>query len=92
MKPTLRGGFFFAWAQLIQLARATSKGFMSYLKDQKKARAFLRNLKDKKWVLHMEASKGSPIHVVDYLARYTHRIAISDERGEAYDGQTVRFT
>ena len=37
------------------------------------------------------ALSGGPEQVFRYLSRYTHRIAISDSRITAFDGQTVSF-
>ena len=33
----------------------------------------------------------SPGHVVRYLGRYTHRVAISNSRIQEFDGQSVSF-
>lgn len=50
---------------------------------------YVRGPKKQKWNAHVEATKGSPEYALDYLGRYVHRTAISDERIESYDGQTV---
>lgn len=34
----------------------------------------------KKWVVHSRSPFGSPEHIVEYLSRYTHKIAISNHR------------
>jgi hypothetical protein len=47
--------------------------------------------KAKRWVVHIEAPLGRSTHVVEYLGRYTHRIAISDARLVAFDGEFVAF-
>ena len=44
------------------------------------------------WVVYAKAPFGGPAQVLAYLARYTHRIAISEHRLLAFDGQTVRFS
>jgi putative transposase/transposase-like zinc-binding protein len=41
---------------------------------------FLRSLKKPKWVVEVRAPFGGPEHVLKYLARYTHRVAISNGR------------
>jgi hypothetical protein len=43
------------------------------------------------WVVYAKPPFGGPAQVLKYLSRYTHRIAISDRRIMAVDGQTVRF-
>jgi hypothetical protein len=42
--------------------------------------SLIDELYKKQWVVHCEPSLASPVHVVKYLAQYTHRVAISNER------------
>lgn len=44
------------------------------------------------WVVYAKPCLSHEPAVVRYLARYTHRIAISDQRIVAVDEQTVRFS
>ena len=49
---------------------------------------YLAPLQDKKWVVYAKAPFGGPQHVLEYLGRYTHRVAISNRRLLAlHDGQ-----
>jgi hypothetical protein len=41
---------------------------------------FLRQLRSKTWVVYAKRPFGGPEHVIKYLARYTHRVAISNGR------------
>jgi putative transposase len=43
-------------------------------------RAFLRRLFRHDWVVYAKPPFGGPTHVLNYLARYTHRVAISNHR------------
>jgi hypothetical protein len=43
-------------------------------------RSLLRRLTRKKWVVYARPPFGGPEHVLAYLARYTHRVAISNHR------------
>lgn len=43
------------------------------------------------WVVYAKHCLGGPEQVLDYLARYTHRVAISNERILGMDGDTVRL-
>jgi hypothetical protein len=45
----------------------------------------------KKWVVYLEAPFSNATHIVKYLGRYTHRIAISDARLVSVDADHVRF-
>jgi predicted Zn-ribbon and HTH transcriptional regulator len=40
----------------------------------------LRTLRHKPWVVYAKNPFGSPDHVLDYLGRYTHRVALSNDR------------
>jgi hypothetical protein len=37
-------------------------------------------LRKKPWVVYAKKPLGSPAHVLDYLGRYTHRVALSNNR------------
>ena len=41
---------------------------------------YLAPLQHKKWVVYAKAPFGGPQHVLEYLGRYTHRVAISNRR------------
>jgi hypothetical protein len=52
----------------------------------------LRNkLFEKQWVVYAKKPFGSPQSVVEYLGRYTHKIAISNHRLQHIDESTVSF-
>ncbi|HEX5394350.1 MAG TPA: IS91 family transposase [Rhodocyclaceae bacterium] len=43
------------------------------------------------WVVYAKQPLGGPAQVLEYLGRYTHRVAISNERIVGIDEQSVRF-
>jgi hypothetical protein len=43
------------------------------------------------WVVYAKQPLGGPEQVLEYLGRYTHRVAISNERIVAVDGEGVAF-
>ena len=51
----------------------------------------LRDASRRTWNIDIRRPFGGPEQVVRYFARYVRKIAISDQRLVAYDGQTVRF-
>jgi hypothetical protein len=53
--------------------------------------AFLRSLYRQPWVVYAKPPFGSPAHVLHYLARYTHRVAISNHRLVTVTDDTVSF-
>jgi hypothetical protein len=52
----------------------------------------LGTLYRKSWVVYCKPPFGSPEQVLAYLARYTHRVAISNSRLVRMDSETVTFT
>lgn len=43
------------------------------------------------WVVYAKAAFGDPARVLRYLGRYTHRVAISNQRLLGFDGRRVSF-
>jgi hypothetical protein len=54
-------------------------------------RALLKPLQSFDWVVYAKAPFGGPAQVVEYLGRYTHRVAISNQRLLSVDDGLVRF-
>ena len=61
------------------------------LADEKQSRQLLRRLHQQDWVVYAKPAFGGPRHVLRYLGRYTHRVAISNHRILAFDGERVTF-
>jgi hypothetical protein len=53
--------------------------------------AYLKPLRNTKWVVYCKRPFGGPKEVLRYLARYTHRVAISNRRLIACDEKGVTF-
>ena len=53
--------------------------------------AWLRPLYAKDWVVYAKPPFGGPAQVLKYLARYTHRVAISNARLLAFEDGQVTF-
>ena len=71
--------------------------FHGALKPLSQSGAFtqlLHQLRARRWVVFAKGSVVGPDHVLDYLGRYTHRVAISNSRLRALDpkARTVTFT
>jgi hypothetical protein len=65
-------------------------GSLKALEGEKVFSAFLRKLFRKDWVVYAKPPFGGPKHVLHYLARYTHRVAISNHRLiQLTDGQVT---
>jgi hypothetical protein len=66
-------------------------GDISGLADPNAFHRFLKPLRQIKWVVYAKPPFGGPEQVLRYLARYTHRIAISNSRIVSVDDYAVRF-
>jgi Putative transposase/Transposase zinc-binding domain len=53
--------------------------------------AFLEPLANKDWVVYSQPPFAGPDKVLDYLSRYTHRVAISNHRLKSLEGDQVTF-
>ena len=65
---------------LLKSAKLNFPNNLSYLKDSKKFNKFLEPLYKKDWITYIEPPKGSPENVIEYIGRYSFRVAISNER------------
>jgi hypothetical protein len=66
-------------------------GTLAPLKPAAAFGTFLRSLYRQTWVVYAKPPFGSPAHVLQYLARYTHRVAISNHRLVDVTDDTVSF-
>lgn len=55
-------------------------GEIESLKDEPAFVASLKPLKESEWVVYAKKPFGGPQHVLEYLGRYTHRVALSNDR------------
>ena len=55
------------------------------------ARRKLRDLRQHDWVVYAKRPFAGPTQVLEYLGRYTHRVAISNERLVSHTDGLVRF-
>jgi hypothetical protein len=82
---------------LEKLAAAHQTGELQFfgnharLSNAKAFAAYLAPLRNSKWVVYCKRPFGGPKEVLRYLARYTHRVAISNRRLIACDDKGVTF-
>jgi hypothetical protein len=91
MRELYRGKF------MALLANAFAKGDLHFdgqlesLRDELAFAHLLKPLWKKKWVVYAKPPFGGPKQVLRYLARYTHRVAISNQRIVNIDDSGVTF-
>ncbi len=81
--------------EALEQAYAAGKlAFFGDLQSLRAPRAFaarLAPLRNSKWVVYAKAPFGGPQHVIEYLGRYTHRVAISNRRLLSLEQGEVSF-
>ena len=82
---------------LEELDRAHRAGQLQFfgedasLADAGSFAAWLTPLRESEWVVYAKRPFAGPAAVLAYLSRYTHRVAISNQRLVAFDDQGVSF-
>jgi hypothetical protein len=80
LSRVFRGKFVDGLKRAFRRGELCFPGPLKPLAQEKAFRAFLRPLFRQDWVVYAKRPFGGPQHVLQYLARYTHRVAISNHR------------
>lgn len=80
LSRVFRGKFVAGLRRAFRRHKLVFFGACRSLAQEKAFCAFLRTLFREDWVVYAKKPFGGPEHVLHYLARYTHRVAISNHR------------
>jgi len=80
LSRVFRGKFVAGLKEAFGQGKLVFPGSLQPLAQERAFYAFLRPLFRKDWVVYAKRPFGGPEHVLQYLARYTHRVAISNHR------------
>jgi hypothetical protein len=86
-----RGKYLAALHRLHQQGCLVLAGTQADLADPRRFARWLDELRGSEWVVYAKPPFGGPEQVLKYLARYTHRVAISNQRLASIDDHTVSF-
>ncbi len=86
-----RGKFHEALKRTFHDGKLNFHGDLKLLAQPKIFAAWLRPLFRKDWVVYAKRPFGGPEHVLRYLGRYTHRVAISNHRLVSFTDGEVTF-
>jgi hypothetical protein len=90
LRRIFRGKFVDALRQAFQDGQLRFEGNLKLLAKPKIFAAWLRPLHRQDWVVYLKPPFGGPEYVLQYLGRYTHRVAISNHRLVSFiDGQVT---
>ena len=86
-----RGKFVAALKRAFANGQLGFHGDLKLLAEAKAFSSFLRPLFGRNWVVYCKPPFGGPEHVLRYLGRYTHRVAVSNHRLASLEGSQVTF-
>jgi len=90
LQEVFRGKFHEALKQAFRDGLLNLRGDLALLAQPKTFAAWLRPLFRQDWVAYSKRPFGGPEYVLQYLGRYTHRVAISNHRLVSFaDGQVT---
>lgn len=93
-KAKNNGRFLFAVkAMSVVFKNKYMEGFLNYLKTQNKMiePGLRETLYNKSWIVYAKQPFGGPEQVIEYLGRYTHKVAISNHRIVSIENDRVSF-
>ena len=91
LQLVFRGKFVDALKQAFQEVQLNFQGNLKLLAQPKIFAAWLRPLHRQDWVVYLKRPFGGPEYVLQYLGRYTHRVAISNHRLVSFKDDQVTF-
>jgi len=90
LRKVFRGKFVDALKEAFENGQLNFHADLKLLANPKTFAAWLRPLFRAKWVVYLKPPFGGPAYVLQYLGRYTHRVAISNHRLVSFaDGQVT---
>lgn len=86
-----RDHFLQALEKLFHKGQLQLSGTLAHLSDPEAFAQYLAPLRNTDWVVHAKPPFGGPPQVLEYLGRYTHRVAISNHRLVSLEDGQVAF-
>ena len=91
LRKVFRGKFIDGLRESYARNELVLEGRLAPLRQPKTFSALLDTVHQKKWVVYAKRPFGGAGHVVQYLGRYTHRVAISNRRLMVLESGRVTF-
>ena len=91
LSKVFRGKFVAGLRRAFGSGKLSFHGNLKGLSNDRLFREFVRSLYRTDWVVYSQKPFRGPEHVLQYLARYTHRVAISSHRLLAFNNGRVTF-
>jgi hypothetical protein len=91
LSPVFRGKFLAGLTRAFERKAIRFAGSTAALAETQERAHFVKQLRAKPWVVYAKQSLAGPEQVLDYLGRYTHRVAISNNRLLSLSDTAVLF-
>jgi hypothetical protein len=91
LSRVFRGKYLAALSQAFQRGEVTFARSTATLQDPTARAALISQLRTHPWVVYAKSPMAGPAQVLEYLGRYAHRVALSNERLLALDEHGVHF-
>jgi hypothetical protein len=91
LRTVFREKFLSGLRHLYRKGLLNLRGPAAPLRDPAPFDQLIKKLGNKRWHVYAKPPFGGPEHVLRYFGRYTHRMAISNHRITAFDGERVSF-
>ena len=89
--PSFRAKFVDGLRKAFRKRKLVFSGATAQLANPKRFAAFVNSLFKQAWVVYAKPAFGASTLVLRCLGRYTHRVAISNHRLLAFDGERITF-
>ncbi len=91
LSQVFRGKYLASLTRVFEHGQILLAGSTEPLTDDRSRQALLNELRVQPWVVYAKSPMAGPAQVLEYLSRYTHRVALSNERLLSMDEHSVRF-
>ena len=91
LAKVFRGKYLEALQRAFTTGKLVFAGSTASLADPEAFAAWLHQLRQRDWVVYAKRPFAGPTQVLEYLGRYTHRVAISNERIVSHADGVVHF-
>jgi hypothetical protein len=91
LSALFRGKFLDGLKKAYEAGELRFAGQIEELKEASAFKGFLNVLYHQEWVVYCKPPLKNPQKVMDYLGRYTHRVALSNDRLVKIEGSQVTF-
>ena len=91
LSQVFRGKYLAALSHAFEHGQLHLGGSTEILSDLGQRQALLDEVRAQPWIVYAKSPMAGPAQVLEYLSRYAHRVALSNERLLSMDEHHVRF-